>query len=202
MGLWLLAEPLVLASKSETRRQILAAAGLPVEIHPADVDERAVERNLSGAHAADIASRLAAEKAKIVSSRKHGRVVVGADQVLALGSERFSKPTSRDAARDQLRMLRGKTHMLYSAVAVARDGAVMFQHVDSARLTMRDFSNPFIESYLDAAGTAATISVGAYQAEGIGINLFERVDGEHFTILGLPLLPLLQFFRREGFVAG
>jgi septum formation protein len=132
-----------------------------------------------------------------VAAEKPGRLVLGADQTLAFGARAFSKPADREAARDQLITLRGKTHVLHSAVAVARDGAMVFEHYDSAQLTMRTFSDDFLDHYLDAAGDAVSTSVGAYQVESLGIQLFSRVDGSHFTILGLPLLPLLDFLRRE-----
>jgi septum formation protein len=127
--------------------------------------------------------------------------VVGCDQTLALGDRRFSKPADRTAARDQLLALRGQTHALHSAVAVCRNGAVTFTHVAVARLTMRAFSEAFLDSYLDAAGVNVTASVGAYQLERTGIHLFEKIDGDHFTILGLPLLPLLAELRREKVLA-
>ena len=118
-----------------------------------------------------------------------------------LGAARFSKPADRAEAREQLRALRGQTHALHSALALCRDGAVLFEHRASAQLTMRAFSDRFLEDYLDMAGNAAMTSVGAYQVEGPGIHLFERIEGDYFTILGLPLLPLLDFLRQAGFVA-
>jgi septum formation protein len=131
-----------------------------------------------------------------------GRLVLGADQTLARDAKRFSKPANRAEAAEQLRALRGRTHELHSALALVRDGAMLFDCVASARLTMRYISDRFLDDYLDMAGTAALASVGAYQLEGIGIHLFERVDGDYFTILGLPLLPLLNFLRQNGFVDG
>ena len=145
---------------------------------------------------------LARAKANAVAHSVPGRLVLGADQTLARGNHRFSKPADRAAAADQLRALRGRTHELHSALALVRDGAVLFDCVDSARLTMRDISDRFLENYLDMAGEAALASVGGYQLEGIGIHLFERVDGDYFTVLGLPLLPLLDFLRQNGFVDG
>jgi septum formation protein len=129
------------------------------------------------------------------------RLVVGADQTLALGERRFDKPRDSAAAREQLQTLAGKTHHLHSAVALARDGGVLFDGTDTARLTMRNLSSSFLDSYVDAAGSALLDSVGAYQLEKLGIHLFERVDGDHFTILGLPLLKLLEFLRRTGSLA-
>ncbi len=202
MPLWLASQPLVLASKSDVRGKILAAAGLRFEIRPAQVDERAVESKAGILDAAAAARLLARAKADAVAASLPGRLVLGADQTLARGDQRFSKPAGRAEAAEQLRALRGQTHELHSALALVRDGAVLFDRVDTARLTMRDFSDAFLDDYLDMAGNAATASVGGYQLEGIGIHLFERVEGDYFTILGLPLLPLLAFLRDKEFVAG
>jgi septum formation protein len=198
MPLWLADRPLVLASKSESRRVILAGAGIPLEIFPAEIDERAVEACAGDRGADHVARLLAGEKALAVAAERPGRLVIGADQTLALSARIFHKPADRAAARNQLIALRGKTHELHSALAVARDGAILFEHYDCARLTMRTFSDEFLDCYLDAAGKAVSTSVGAYQVESLGIQLFSRVEGSHFTILGLPLLPLLDFLRREG----
>jgi septum formation protein len=182
---------------------MLVAAGIPVEALPADIDERAVEDAFGEAeNAGDIALHLAAEKAKAVAARMPGRLVIGADQTLAMGRQRFSKPSDTDEARAQLRALRGHTHMLHSAVALVRDNQLLFQYVDAARLTMRNISDEYLEIYLDAAGNTVTESVGGYQLERTGIHLFERVEGDHFTILGMPLLPLLDALRRLGVLAG
>ncbi len=202
MPLWLARQPLVLASKSDIRGKILAAAGLRFEIRPSQIDERAVEANAGAADAAAAARVLARAKAQAVAAQRPGHLVLGADQTLARGNTRFGKPANRAAAAEQLRALRGRTHQLNSALALARDGAVLFDCVESARLTMRDFSDRFLDDYLDMAGDLALSSVGAYQLEGIGIHLFERVEGDYFTILGLPLLPLLAFLRENGFVDG
>jgi septum formation protein len=201
MPLWIAERALVLASKSETRRKILADAKLPADIVPANVDERAVEA-AAGPLAADAAAAvLARAKAASVSAKMPGRVVLGADQTLALGTRRFSKPKDRVDARAQLQALSGKMHELHSAIAVMRDGTMLFEHVATARLTMRVLSGEFLDRYLDAAGEAASASVGSYQIEGAGIHLFERIEGEYFIILGLPLPPLLDFLRRNGFIA-
>lgn len=199
MPLWLAPQPLVLASKSEVRRALLAAAAIPIEIVPANIDERRLENGAGDA--GEVAALLAREKAKAVAGQMPGRVVLGADQTLILGSRRFSKPADRDAAREQLRSLRGRTHELHSAVAICRDGEIRFAHIAAARLTMRAFSDRFLEDYLDGAGRAVTESVGGYQIEKSGIQLFERIEGDHATILGLPLLPLLAWLRREGLLA-
>lgn len=202
MTLWLAAQPLVLASRSDIRGKILAAAGLRFEIRPAPVDERAVEAKAGVSDAAAVARHLARAKADTVAASLPGRLVLGADQTLARGSRRFSKPADRAEAAEQLRALRGRTHELHSALALVRDGAPLFACVDTARLTMRDFSDRFLDNYLDMAGEMAMSSVGGYQLEGIGIHLFERVDGDFFTILGLPLLPLLVFLRQQTFIDG
>jgi septum formation protein len=202
MPLWLSPQPLVLASKSDVRGKMLASVGLRFEIRPAQIDERAVEAKSGTTDAAAAARLLARAKAYAVARTLPGRLVLGADQTLARGAKRFSKPTNRAAAAEQLRALRGRTHELHSALALVRDGEVLFDCVDSARLTMRDISDRFLDDYLDMAGAAALASVGAYQLEGIGIHLFERVDGDYFTILGLPLLPLLNYLRQNEYVDG
>jgi septum formation protein len=202
MPLWIASQPLVLASKSDIRGKILAAAGLRFGIRPAQIDERAVEAKAGSLDAASAAALLARAKADAVAATQAGHLVLGADQTLALGTERFSKPTDRADAARQLRALRGKTHALHSALALVRDDKVLFELVDTARLTMRDFSDRFLDDYLDMAGDTALASVGGYQLEGIGIHLFEKVEGDYFTILGLPLLPLLAYLRKSGFVDG
>jgi len=184
------------------RGKMLAAVGLRFEIRPAQIDERAVEAESGAADAAAVARLLARAKAAAVAKTLPGRLVLGADQTLARGVRRFSKPADRAAAAEQLRALRGRTHELHSALALVRDGNVLFDCVDSARLTMRDISDRFLDEYLDMVGNAALASVGAYQLEGIGVHLFEKVDGDFFTILGLPLLPLLAFLRQNTFVDG
>jgi septum formation protein len=201
MALWLAEQPLVLASKSAARRALLEAAGVIVEIRPADIDERAVEARAGSGGSLAGASLLAREKARAVSMHLPDRFVLGADQTLTLGARRFSKPADRAAAREQLSALRGKTHALHSAVSIMRNGELLFDHADVARMTMREFSDDFLERYLDAVGAAATASVGAYQFEGVGAQLFERVEGQHSTILGLPILPVLGFVRSAGLLA-
>jgi septum formation protein len=201
MTVWRGKDPLILASQSSARQMLLHNAGLDFEPVPADIDERKVQKD-SGLSAPDeIASLLAREKARVVSSQKPGRYVVGADQTLALGERLFSKPAGREQAAEQLRALAGNSHELHSAVAVARDGKILFADVSVARMTMRRLGADEIDAYLDQAGEAVTTSVGAYQLEGLGVHLFERIEGDHFTILGLPLLPLLAFLRSERLLA-
>jgi len=202
MALWLAAEPLVLASKSAPRRAMLEAAGIPIEVRPADIDERAVERGAVANAAGDVAVLLAREKARAISIGMPGRLVLGADQTLVLDERRFDKPADIAAARTQLRTLAGKTHELHSAIAFVRDGKVLSETVQVARMTMRAFSEAFLDAYLEAAGPAVMASVGAYQLERYGVHLFERVEADHFTILGLPLLPALDFLRQDGSLAG
>ena len=201
MPLWLAGEPLVLASKSAIRHALLRDAGVPVEVQPADIDERTIEQQSPARDAGELAALLAREKARTIAARLPGRLVLGADQTLALGERRFSKPGDRAAARAQLEALRGRTHELHTAVALVRESTIVFEHREVARLTMRAFSDSFLESYLDAVGAAVTASVGGYQLERIGIQLFERVEGEHFVILGLPLVALLQYLRQAGWLA-
>lgn len=202
MTLWLAPQPLVLASRSDIRGKILAAAGLRFEIRPSQVDERSIEAKSGASDAAAVARKLARAKAEAVAASLPGRVILGADQTLARGAKRFGKPADRGEAAEQLRALRGRTHELHSALALVRDQEAIFACVDTARLTMRDFSDRFLNDYLDMAGNAAMSSVGGYQLEGIGIHLFERIEGDYFTILGLPLLPLLSFMRRSKLVDG
>jgi septum formation protein len=201
MALWLAESPLVLASKSQVRRSVLEAAGVPVETVPADIDERGIEKNAAASDPTGVAKLLAREKAKAIAAKMPRRLVLGADQTLALGTERFSKPAGRDAARAQLLKLRGKTHELCSGIALVRDNAVLFEDCAVARLTMRNFSENFLDRYLDAAGSSVSQSVGGYQLEKTGIQLFEKIDGDHFTILGMPLFSLLPFLRAQKFLA-
>jgi septum formation protein len=198
MTLWRGTYPLILASQSRTRQALLANAGIDFEVLPADIDEREVQQASGLSSPGDIAALLARRKALAVSARQPGRFVVGADQTLARGARLFVKPAGRTQAAEQLRALAGGSHELHSAVAVARDGDILFEGISVARMTMRQLGDPEIVAYLDAAGEAVTTSVGAYQLEGLGVHLFERIQGDHFTILGLPLLPLLAFLRSEG----
>ena len=197
MTLWRGQFPLILASQSRARQTLLRNAGIAFESDPAQIDERAVQQGSSLSKPGDIAALLAREKALAVSPRRPGRFVVGADQTLALGTRLFSKPAGRAEAATQLRALAGRSHELHSAVAVVRDGKILFEATGIARMTMRRLAEAEIEAYLTEAGEAVTSSVGAYQLEGLGVHLFERIEGDHFTILGLPLLQLLAFLRSE-----
>src|SRR3954468_23618134 len=197
MTIWRGNSPLILASQSRARQMLLGNAGISFEAVPADIDERAVQKNSGLTSPGEIAALLAREKALFVSAKNTGRYVIGADQTLALGQRLFSKPSGRAQAAEQLRLLAGNSHELHSAVAVIRDGKIVFADVSIATMTMRPLGESEISAYLDAAGEAVTSSVGAYQLEGLGVHLFERIEGDHFTILGLPLLPLLAFLRSE-----
>ncbi len=201
MSLWRGKYPLMLASQSRARQMLLANAGIEFEAVAAEIDERAVQQASSLSAPGDIAAHLAREKALSVSMRRPNNFVIGADQTLALGTRLFTKPNSRAQAAEQLRMLAGHSHELHSAVAVARDGKILFESADIARMTMRRLGEAEIEAYLNEAGAAVTSSVGAYQLEGPGVHLFERIEGDHFTILGLPLLALLAFLRSERLLA-
>ncbi|MGQ9366293.1 Maf family protein [Azospirillum sp. ST 5-10] len=191
---------LVLASASAARAAMLAQAGVPVVRDPADVDEAPVKRSCrdAGVGVQAAAEALAELKARHVARRHPGALVLGADQMLECDGVWLDKPGDREQARAQLRTLRGRTHRLISAAVVVRDGRRLWHRVDGARLTMRPFSDRFLEEYLDAAGDAVLGSVGAYQLEGLGAQLFDRVEGDFFTILGLPLLPVLEFARTQG----
>ncbi|CAH2407246.1 Maf-like protein [Mesorhizobium ventifaucium] len=199
-----MAEKIILASGSPFRKALLVNAGIAIEAVPAEVDERALEAPLqgSGISPEDVALVLAEAKATEVSERKPGALVLGCDQTLSLGDELFHKPADMEAARRHLLALSGKTHQLNSAVVLARDGAVLWRHVGVASLTMRKLDPAFIGRHLARVGAKALSSVGAYQIEGEGIQLFDRVEGDHFTIVGLPLLPVLAKLRELGAIDG
>ncbi|MEJ0011351.1 MAG: Maf family protein [Bauldia sp.] len=195
--------PILLASRSAARISLLQAAGVAFTAVPSSVDERAVEMPLiaGGASPAEVASALADAKAVDVSAKSRDALVIGADQTLDLDGERWTKPGTIAIAREQLARLSGRTHQLHSAAAIAREGIVTWRHVASATLTMRALTASAIDAYLAEVGDAVLGSVGAYQLEGVGVRLFEKIDGDYFTILGLPLLPLLARLRDEGAVA-
>lgn len=201
--LWTPPDNLFLASTSATRLGLLASAGLSVETQASNVDERAVEAaaRSEGLAPPALAARLAAEKALAVSRRHPERIVLGADQVLACGSLVFHKAADREAAKRQLQTLAGQSHALHSAGALAIGGAVVEHFVASATLAMRPLTGEGIDLYLDLAGPDVLHSVGVYHYEGLGVHLFESVEGDHSTILGLPLLPLLSALRRLGCLA-
>lgn len=188
---------IILASGSASRRAILTGAGVPFEIDPADIDEAAVKAGFDGTPA-ELAVRLADDKATAVSTRRPEAYVIGADQVMEFNGAAFDKPENVEAARARLRLIRGGPHHLRGAVSVARGGAVIWRHAESSTLHMRAFSDAFLERYLENAGGILTSTVGGYAFEGLGAQLFERVEGDFYAILGLSLLPLLAFFRSEG----
>ena len=194
------ARPLVLASASRIRRTLLENAGIPVIVDPADIDEQAVKTTMrgQGAAAEAVAVELATRKAQAVSVRHRGALVIGADQMLDAGGTWFDKPADRSAAVRQLAALAGRPHRLISAAAIVEDGREVWRMADTVILHMRPVGEAFIERYLDRMGAAAMSSVGAYQLEGLGAQLFTRVEGDYFTVLGLPLLPLLAFLRQTG----
>lgn len=198
------AETIILASTSPFRRQLLANAGLSIEAVAPEIDERAVEQSLEGADVTpeDVAQILAEAKAVNVSERYPDRWVIGGDQTLSLGDRIFHKPADMEGARRHLLALSGKTHQLNSAIVLVRDGEVLWRHVGIARLTMRQLDPGFIGRHLSRIGDKALSSVGAYQIEGEGIQLFESIEGDHFTIVGLPLLPLLDQLRHLGAIDG
>lgn len=196
--LWRGEQPLVLASKSATRLTLLVHAGMPVETVSTDVNERTLQAEAGDMDPSRVALMLARAKAAAGAVAAPGRIVLGADQTLALGADIFHKPQTVDAARAQLETLSGKTHALHSAVAVVMDGEIVFETVASAFLTMRPLTQDMLDTYLASAGQRVLTSVGAYQLESVGVHLFSKVEGDHFTILGLPLLQLLPFFRSQG----
>ncbi|HYR66171.1 MAG TPA: Maf family protein [Reyranella sp.] len=192
--------PLILASASPSRRQLLASAGLSFTVEPSGVDEDEVKHSLIGEQAGpqDIATMLAELKAVRVSQRHRAAMVIGADSTLACDGRLFDKPATLAAARLQLLALSGRTHELCSSVVVARNGVRLWHWSERAHLTMRPFTESFLDAYLARAGQAVCASVGAYQLEGLGAHLFSEVEGDYFTILGLPLLPLLSFLAEHG----
>jgi septum formation protein len=197
--------PLILASASKSRAMMLEAAGLAFIVEPPGLDESVMRQAISGEKALDphdIAEVLARAKAEAVSDLARQAYVIGGDQILALGKTIMSKPDSMEAARRQLLDLSGKTHTLHTAVAVATNGETLWAETTVATLTMRKLTPEFIGRYLAAAGEEVLGSVGAYQLESLGVQLFDKIDGDYFSILGLPLIPLLDTLRREGVIEG
>jgi septum formation protein len=194
----------ILASGSAIRRQLLASAGVLFSVEPAAVDEGEIRARLLGesdcVEASDLAGILARAKAEAVSHLRPDALVIGADQVLALGARLFEKPANLAEARDTLDRLRGRTHTLHSAVTIAERGQVVWGDVQVATLTMRRFSDAFLDQYVGRAGERICSSIGAYELEGLGLQLFEVIEGDYFTILGLPMLPLLAELRQRGVV--
>lgn len=200
------ASHIVLASGSAARRELLSAAGVAFGVHPADIDEASLHAALAEEHAGDltpesVAIELACAKASAVSRERPGALVIGADQVLDFAGRVVTKSRDMAEARDLLVQLRGHTHALHSAFALARDGHLLCYHCDTAHLTMRAFSDPFLDGYLAEAGETILACVGCYQLEGRGLQLFEAIEGDYFTILGLPMLPLLAELRARGALA-
>ncbi|URQ74867.1 MAG: Maf-like protein [Candidatus Ochrobactrum gambitense] len=195
---------LILASKSPFRSALLKNAGIEFSGESADIDERAVEAPLyeTGATPEEVAQVLAEAKALDVAEKNPGAVVIGCDQTLSLGDEIFHKPANMEAAGRQLLQFSGKTHQLNSAVVLVKDGETLWRHVSVARMTMRKLDPAFVGRYLGRVGDSALSSVGAYQVEGPGIQLFEKIEGDYFTIVGLPLLPLLAELRKEHLIDG
>lgn len=189
---------LILASQSAARQALLRRAKVNFEALPADLDERGIEQTSCLSDAAAVAALLAKEKALHVGRAHPDAYVIGADQTLALGTKIFAKADDRAQAREQLKSLCGRTHELHSAVAVVKGDEILFESISTAHMTMRSLSDVQLEAYLDLAGEAVTASVGGYQLEGAGVHLFEKIEGDYFTILGLPLLPLLGFLRGIG----
>lgn len=189
---------LILASASRFRRTLMENAGLSFDAIPASIDERAIERPLEeqGAPPEQVALELARAKALDVSKQHPGCIVIGSDQTMSLGDRVYHKPADMEGAKEHLRSLSGKTHQLNSAIVLASGDKVLWEHIASARLAVRSLSPAFIDTYIARAGESVLQSVGAYQLEGLGVQLFERIDGDYFTIIGLPLLPLLKELRR------
>ncbi|WP_026595457.1 Maf family protein [Methyloferula stellata] len=199
-ALWQNPLPLILASKSAARQALLTSAGLPFEAADAKIDERAVEASLLAqkAGAAEVAAHLARAKALAVSALRPDHLVIGADQVLDLDGRLFAKPKDLAEAAEHLALLSGRTHELHSAFCVARAGRILKEEVPTARLTCRILGQSFIAAYVETAGAELLNSVGAGAVEGLGIHVLEKIEGDHATIMGLPLIPLLQFLREEG----
>lgn len=195
-------QPIILASASAARKAMLSSAGVPFSVEPAVIDEGAIKASLRsrGDDAAAVAELLATQKAEAIAGRHPDALVIGSDQMLSCDGRWFDKPSDRAAAKAQLLALRGRTHELTASVVAVSANKQLWRHVDRAQLVMRPFSDAFVDGYLDRVGNAAFQSVGAYQIEGLGVQLFESIRGDVFTIMGMPLLPLLAFLRDCGAV--
>lgn len=189
---------IILASKSASRRAMLDAAGVAYEAVPADLDERALEADLVGSAPADIALALAGAKARALAGTHHGRLILGSDSLVSVEGKRFDKPADRAAAAQHLRFFSGKVMQLHSAAAIVRDNEMLWQHAAMASLTVRDLSDDFIETYLAAEWPQISYCAGAFRIEAMGVQLFESIEGDQFTVLGMPLLPLLGALRDLG----
>jgi septum formation protein len=194
-------QKLILASQSQTRIKLLANAGLNFVVQSAPANEEALKQNNRHLNPPELAQFLAREKALSVSITNLGHYILGADQTLNLNGQCFNKATNQAEAYEHLKALRGKTHALHTAISIIKDNTIVFEHVETATLTMRNFTDAYLDSYLQQTGSEILHSVGCYHYEGLGIQLFEKVEGDYSTILGLPLLPLLAFLRKIGIVA-
>jgi septum formation protein len=192
---------LVLASKSASRRAMLTAAGVAYDVRPADVDERAIEQALADVAPRLVALALADAKALAVSEQARDALVLGSDSLVVVDGRRFDKPTSRDNAQEHLRFFSGRVMELHSAAALAKNGAILWSHAEVARLTLRELDEAFIARYLDAEWPEVAGCVGVFRVEGLGINLFKSIEGSHFTVLGMPLLPVLGALRQHGAIS-
>lgn len=192
---------LILASQSKVRQKMLKSAGFDFEVQPASIDERKLEKNMTEDNFSfeDVAQYLADSKALHIAGKDNSNLVIGSDQILVFEEQIISKAMTKEIAVDRLKQFRGKTHTLISAVSVARYSEVIFQDVQRASLTMRDFDDEFLKRYVESAGDVLTSCVGCYALEQTGAQLFEKIDGDYFTILGMPLLPLIGFLQVEGF---
>jgi septum formation protein len=199
-ALWLASQPLVLASGSVSRRKILDEARIPYDVHPSQVDERAIEAQASEMTAPQLALQLARAKTFDVARNHPDRLVLGADQLLSDDDGIVHKAASRQEAAATLRRLSGRRHVLNAAICLARGDAILFETVSVARMTVRQLSEDFIADYLDLCGDAILGSVGCYHIEAIGVHLFSAIDGDQWTIRGLPILPLLEFLRHENYL--
>lgn len=191
-------EPIILASASASRRAMLTNVKIEHRIVPSQIDERAIEAEMAGSDAAEIAQALAAAKAAAVSAEHRGMWVLGSDSLVEAGGRRFDKPTDRAAAAEHLRKFSGQAITLHSAAALARDGRIEWVESDFARLSVRELSEAFLEAYLEAEWPAIAGCVGVFRVEGLGPQLFERITGDHFTVLGMPLMPVLAALRERG----